>query len=52
MKNVNRIERMQNWLPKAEETRNESGCAVTLGYAKEFQGAMEGLGGMGGFWGR
>jgi hypothetical protein len=33
---------MQKWLPKAEAARDESGCSVTLGYAKEFQDAMTG----------
>jgi hypothetical protein len=37
---------MQQWLPKAEEARSESECAVTLGYSKEFQSAM----GAGGVW--
>jgi len=38
---------MQKWLPKAEAARDESGCAVTLGYAKEFQEAVTGLSGFG-----
>jgi len=39
---------MMKWLPKAEEARNESECQITLGYAKEFQAALGGMGGWGG----
>ncbi|TVY29220.1 Mitochondrial metalloendopeptidase, partial [Lachnellula hyalina] len=38
--NNTRIEQMTNWLPKAEAARDESGCAVTMGYAKDFQETM------------
>ncbi|TVY85717.1 Mitochondrial metalloendopeptidase, partial [Lachnellula willkommii] len=37
-----RIEQMTKWLPKAEAARDESGCAVTLGYVKDFQETMGG----------
>jgi metalloendopeptidase OMA1, mitochondrial len=41
-KDSTRIEAMTKWLPKAEEARSESECAVTLGYSKEFQAATGG----------
>jgi len=31
---------MQAWLPKAEEARSDSGCAVTLGYSEAFSQAL------------
>jgi hypothetical protein len=31
---------MTKWLPSAEEARNESECAVTVGYSKDFQKSM------------
>jgi Zn-dependent protease with chaperone function len=34
--NSSRISKMTEWLPKAEQARSEGGCAVTLGYQKEF----------------
>ncbi|TVY36776.1 Mitochondrial metalloendopeptidase [Lachnellula occidentalis] len=40
--NNTRIEQMAKWLPKAEAARDESGCAVTMGYAKDFQETMGG----------
>ncbi|TVY31255.1 Mitochondrial metalloendopeptidase OMA1, partial [Lachnellula cervina] len=40
--NNTRIEQMTKWLPKAVAARDESGCAVTLGYAKDFQETMGG----------
>lgn len=42
--NANRIERIRAWLPKAEEKRNESGCAVALGYSQDFNNTLKGLG--------
>ena len=44
--NEHRIERMQGWLEKAEREREESGCAVTLSYSKDFSDAMSGFGGI------
>ncbi|CZS87922.1 hypothetical protein WAI453_000307 [Rhynchosporium graminicola] len=38
--NNNRITQMQQWLPKAEAARNESECAVTMGYADDFKTAF------------
>ena len=38
--NSNRITTMEKWLPKAREARDESGCAVTLGYSRDFRDAM------------
>jgi len=38
--NASRITRMQAGLPKAEEARNDSGCAVTLGYSEAFSQAL------------
>jgi hypothetical protein len=38
---------MEKWLPKAEAERDESGCAVTLGYSKDFQSAISEFGGFG-----
>jgi len=38
--NASRITRMQARLPKAEEARNDSGCAVTLGYSEAFSQAL------------
>lgn len=40
--NENRIVQMQQWLPKAEEARSESECAVTLGYSEDFKRAFKG----------
>ena len=35
--NANRIQNMIEWLPKAEEARNEGDCAVTTSYRDAFQ---------------
>jgi len=39
--NKNRIKQMTEWLPAAEDARNESACAVTLGYSGAFNKALE-----------
>jgi predicted Zn-dependent protease len=38
----NRMQKMQEWIPKAEETRNESGCAAMAGYLPSFGVAVGG----------
>jgi len=47
--NVNRIAKMQDWLPQAEAAREDSECSVTTEYALGFQNALGGMGGWGGF---
>ncbi|KAG0652353.1 metalloendopeptidase OMA1 [Hyphodiscus hymeniophilus] len=46
--NVTRIAKMEEWLPKAEEARDESGCAITTQYSRGFQQALGVEGGWGG----
>jgi predicted Zn-dependent protease len=46
--NENRVSRITEWLPRAEEARSESDCAAMLAYNQEFQSA---LGNYGGFFG-
>lgn len=43
--NSHRIDQIEAWLPKAEEASSESGCAVTMGYSRDFQSVLGGLGG-------
>ncbi|KAI9736492.1 MAG: hypothetical protein M1818_006002 [Claussenomyces sp. TS43310] len=38
--NENRIARITQWLPTAEEKSRESGCAATAGYVGDFQSAL------------
>jgi predicted Zn-dependent protease len=43
--NENRVGRITQWLPKAEEARLESGCGATSQRFHEFHGALGGLNG-------
>lgn len=44
--NANRVQRIQEWLPKALAKRNESECGATTNYAYSFNNALQ----KGGFW--
>ncbi|KAI6711329.1 hypothetical protein PZA11_003927 [Diplocarpon coronariae] len=38
--NTSRIAQILKWLPRAEEARSDSDCALTWGYAEDFQTAL------------
>lgn len=38
--NSTRITQMQEWLPKAEDVRNQAECSETIGFATDFRRAM------------
>ena len=41
--NENRIKKLQEWLPKAEEARAETGCSSTIQYQQDFQHVLKTL---------
>ncbi|KAK4546546.1 hypothetical protein LTR36_001763 [Oleoguttula mirabilis] len=41
--NHNRLEKIREWLPEAEDKRAQSGCASTIGYADDFRRQVGGL---------
>jgi predicted Zn-dependent protease len=46
--NESRVTHITEWLPKAEEKRDEAGCTVTTGYAKDFRQTIAAV--QEGFW--